>query len=101
LASLRELDAAFPENAQTSATPARYGEKLAYFLRDYAATLKDWKAEQAAGTSYSDLFAGAWAQCRSFVLPMNPQRTELEFAVGRALVWIGVSTAGGRRRRRR
>ncbi|MCI6180230.1 MAG: polynucleotide adenylyltransferase PcnB, partial [Treponema porcinum] len=31
-----------------------------------------------------------WTECRNFVLPMNPQRTELEFAVKAVLTELGI-----------
>jgi poly(A) polymerase len=99
LASLAALDTAFPDNAQTSATPVRYGERLSYFLIDYIATLRDWTKELAKGTDYHELLNWTWAQCRSFVLPMNPQRSELDYAVAKALADLGI-TAGDLRKRR-
>jgi poly(A) polymerase len=36
------------------------------------------------------LYAKTWQQCRHFVLPMNPQRTELEYAIKYWLKKIGV-----------
>jgi poly(A) polymerase len=101
LGSLAALDAAFPENAQTSATPVRYGERLAYFLIDYIATLRDWSKELARGADYHELLNWTWAQCRSFVLPMNPQRSELDYAVAKALADLGVTPADLRKRRTR
>ncbi|MDR3284164.1 MAG: polynucleotide adenylyltransferase PcnB [Treponema sp.] len=68
----------------------RYGERLSYFLHDYVLSLKDWQKEIEEGTPYSELFDWTWKHCRSFVLPMNPVRTELEFAVRFVLNSIGV-----------
>jgi poly(A) polymerase len=101
LASLEALDAAFPENAQTSATPVRYGERLTYFLIDYITTLRDWTKELAKGTDYHELLNWTWAQCRSFVLPMNPQRSELDYAVEKALADLGITPVDLRKRRSR
>jgi poly(A) polymerase len=53
--------------------------------------LKNWQAEIEKGaSSYSELYEWTWAQCRSFILPMNPQRIELEFAIHHVLKQIGV-----------
>jgi poly(A) polymerase len=77
--------------ALDSLQPIRFGEKLSFLLYDYILSLKDWKTEIANGiTSYSELYEGTWKQCRSFILPMNPQRIELEFAIHHVLKQIGV-----------
>jgi poly(A) polymerase len=76
---------------EEGADKPRYGERLSYFLYDYVLTLKDWKQEITAKTSYQELLTWTWSNCRSFVLPMNPVRTELDFAVRLVLKNIGVT----------
>lgn len=70
----------------------RLGKKLIYFIRDFAGTLTNWPKEVLEKTSYSELYARTWTECRNFVLPMNPMRRELEFAVRQILVDFGVKT---------
>ena len=93
LTSLEELDAFV-----SSHPDCRLGEKLAYILRDFVAGLTDWEKE-AKETPAAELYKRTWAQCRNFVLPMNPQRTELEYAVRNILSSYGVQVKQTRRRR--
>ena len=69
---------------------ARMGKKLLYLIKDFAATLTDWEKETKEKYSYTELYAKTWAECRNFVLPMNPVRKELEYAVKAALNELGV-----------
>lgn len=69
---------------------ARLGKKLYFLIKDFAATLTDWKKETRDKYSYTELYAKTWAECRNFVLPMNPVRKELEFAVKAVLSELGV-----------
>ncbi len=69
---------------------ARLGKKLLFLIRDFVGTLTDWKKETADKYSYTELYGKTWAECRNFVLPMNPVRKELEFAVKSALAEYGV-----------
>ena len=39
-----------------------------------------------------EVYAKTWAECRNFVLPMNPVRKELEYAVKTALNELGVKS---------
>ena len=59
-------------------------------IKDFVATLTDLKKETADKYSYTELYGKTWAECRNFVLPMNPVRKELEFAVKAALNECGV-----------
>ena len=86
MASLQELNA-YNANAQDG---GRLGEKLCFILRDFVAGLTDWKEEIKIGTSSAELYKRTWARCRNFILPMNPQRTELEYAVRAMLNSYGV-----------
>ena len=71
---------------------ARMGKKLFYLIKDFAATLTDWEKETKDKYSYTELYAKTWAECRNFVLPMNPVRKELEYAVKTALNELGVKS---------
>lgn len=53
----------------------RTGALLACWLRDYLDGFVDWRADPA------ETYRSALAACRSFVLPMNPPRIELENGV--------------------
>ena len=68
----------------------RLGKKLIYFIRDFAWTLTDWPKEILSKASYTELYAKTWSECRNYVLPMNPVRRELEFAVRQILFDFGV-----------
>lgn len=70
---------------------ARLGQKLAYLIYDFTASLTDWTAEVAEKSAAAELYSRTWAQCRNYVLPMNPQRTELEYAIRTVLRQLGVS----------
>lgn len=83
--SLHELD-----NLIKTEPDARLGKKLEYLISDFIASLTDWKKETAEKFSSGELYKKTWTECRNFVLPMNPQRTELEFAVKSVLTKLGV-----------
>ncbi|MBP5603881.1 MAG: polynucleotide adenylyltransferase PcnB [Treponema sp.] len=70
---------------------ARLGKKLYFIIYDFITTLTDWKKETEGKYSVSELYAKTWTECRNFVLPMNPQRRELEYAVKAVLKTMGVS----------
>lgn len=69
---------------------ARLGKKLSFMVFDFINTLTDWKKE-AVSSAAGELYTKTWAQCRNFILPMNPQRTELEFAIKSSLLKLGIS----------
>ncbi|NLM00849.1 MAG: polynucleotide adenylyltransferase PcnB [Treponema sp.] len=82
---LKELDALHFINPE-----ARLGEKLFYIIYDFALNLTDWERElQAEKIDVTDLYKKTWKECRHFLLPMNPQRTELDYAVNLVLKKIG------------
>lgn len=70
---------------------ARLGKKMYYLIYDFITTLTDWEKETADKYSASELYAKTWTECRNFILPMNPQRRELEFAIKSVLNSLGVS----------
>jgi len=74
----------------TSEPDARLGKKLLLLIKDFVGTLTDWEKETAGKYSYTELYGKTWTECRNFVLPMNPVRKELEFAVKAALNEYGV-----------
>ena len=69
-ASMQELDRCIAEHKIQ-----RQGQALVYLIRDFLQLITDWKEEPRA------VYKAVYAECRHFVLPMNPQRTELEYAV--------------------
>lgn len=83
LEKLDELNAKDPQ--------ARLGKKLYFIIYDFITTLTDWTKETQGKYSASELYAKTWVQCRNFVLPMNPQRRELEYAVKAVMNKLGVS----------
>lgn len=94
LDSLKDLDAYTAEHPDS-----RLGEKLVFMIRDFVASLTDWKKELATNSAAGDLYTRTWTQCRNFVLPMNPQRTELEYAIRMVLKDLGVQIKIPRRPR--
>lgn len=70
---------------------ARMGKKLTFMIKDFVLTLTDWKKEANDNPVYSEIYAKTWTECRNFVLPMNPVRRELEFAVKSILNELGIN----------
>lgn len=87
MTSLKELDALVVAD-----NTARLGKKLSYLIYDFIASLTDWKKELEENPAPTELFLRTWTQCRNFVLPMNPPRVELEFAIRTCLKKLGVNT---------
>ncbi len=83
-ASLRELDS-------LASSDIRLGQKLSYIICDFIESLTDWKKEAEDKGAVGELYVKTWNQCRSFVLPMNPPRAELEFAIRTCLKKLGLS----------
>ena len=82
---LKHLDALHEINPE-----ARLGQKLTYIIFDFIESLTDWKKEVSVSAA-GELYTRTWSQCRNFVLPMNPQRTELEYAIREVLRKLGVT----------
>ncbi len=80
---------------------ARLGKKLFYIVFDFISKMTDWKKEQKNSDIAGELYTKTWTECRQFVLPMNPQRTELEYAIRASLTELGVSVHKQRKRNRR
>jgi len=53
----------------------RQGDALVYLIRDFLHLITDWEGQPRA------VYKSVYNDCRHFVLPMNPQRVELEYAV--------------------
>ncbi|GAB1481360.1 polynucleotide adenylyltransferase PcnB [Treponema sp.] len=70
LESLSQLD-----QSQHSDTEARSGRHLSFLIRSFLDRELNW--ESASPESYKEAFVA----CRSYVLPMNPPRVELENAL--------------------
>ncbi len=70
---------------------SRFGKKLSFMLFDFVSSLTDWNRESKDQTSASELYTKTWTQCRNFVLPMNPPRAELEFAIKEVLFKLGIN----------
>ena len=87
MTSLKELD-----ELVIADNTARLGKKLSYLIFDFISGLTDWKKELEENPNPSELFSRTWTQCRNFVLPMNPPRVELEFAIRTCLKKLGVNT---------
>ena len=54
-------------------------------------SLTDWKKEAKDNPVFTEIYAKTWSDCRNFVLPMNPVRRELEYAVKSILNELGLS----------
>lgn len=93
----KNIETSFMQNLQKLDTlnrkdpQARLGKKLVYIIYDFVTTLTDWKKETEGKYSASELYARTWSQCRNFILPMNPQRRELEYAVKSVMNSLGVA----------
>ena len=83
--NLRKLDELNKRDPQ-----ARLGKKLYFIIYDFVTTLTDWKKEINGKYSVAELYSKTWTECRNFVLPMNPQRRELEYAVRSVMKSLGV-----------
>lgn len=79
---------------------ARLGQKLVFMIQDFIESLTDWKKELENRTPYAELYAKTWRECRNFILPMNPQRTELDFAIKTVLISLGVPVRTKKRKPR-
>lgn len=78
---------------------ARLGGKLRFMIEDFARSIADWKAAAESCEDLEELYSRAWSECRRFVLPMNPPRAELDFAVRTALRSLGAPARPPRKRR--
>lgn len=84
--NMKKLDDLINENPDV-----RLGEKLVFLISDFIHSLTDWQKEIENKSAYGELYVKTWRECRNFILPMNPQRTELEFAIRKVLGEIGLT----------
>ena len=70
---------------------ASLGKKLLFLVKDFILSLTDWKKEIAENSAVGELYEKTWNETRRFVLPMNPPRVELEYAIRSVLREIGVN----------
>lgn len=86
--SLRALD-----ESVAAGQGGRLGDRLVFLIRDFVRMIADWKGNPA------EVYRTVYGECRRFILPMNPPRVELEYAVAACLAQGGM--AAGQRKRRR
>lgn len=67
----------------------RQGEKLICIIQDFVDGLTDW-VKEASEFNASEVYAKTWTRVRHFVLPINPQRIELEYAIKKILKGYGI-----------
>jgi poly(A) polymerase len=84
--NLKKLD-----ELNKKASNARLGSKLVFLLKDFTDSLTDWTKEVKSKSPAGELYSKTWRECRNFILPMNPQKKELEFAVKSILLSYGVN----------
>lgn len=68
--SLSKLDELVVSKKET-----RLGRKLVFLIQDLIALITDWKGKP------SEVYNKVYHECRRFIMPMNPPRIELEYAV--------------------
>ncbi len=88
--SLEELDAMAAGDEET-----RLGRKLVALVRDLVNLITDWKGNP------SEEYNRVYNECRRFVMPMNPPRIELEYAVRLCLKEGGLNLRMPRNREKR
>ncbi|MGP1593633.1 MAG: polynucleotide adenylyltransferase PcnB [Treponema sp.] len=57
----------------------RQGQFLIYLIRDFLNLITDWNGAPR------EVYKSVYTECRHFILPMNPQRVEFEYAVKQCL----------------
>lgn len=87
------------DNLVNSNPDSRLGARLKFMVYDFISSLTDWKKEVLTKSAAGELYTHTWNECRRFVLPMNPQRTELEYAIKNSMQELGVGVRIGKRRR--
>ena len=93
---IKEMDTHVRNNSDTPLST-----KLYYMIYDFTAGLTDWKKEVEQKSSVSEIYVKTWGECRNFVLPMNPQRSELEIAIRTVLRDMGVTVRPSKKSSRR
>ena len=85
--SLHDLDSLVASEEQI-----RLGRKLVYLITDLVQLITNWNAHPV------EVYTVVYRECRKFVMPMNPPRTELEFAVRYCLKEGGLAIRPARAR---
>ena len=70
LSSFEELDALVAGGEET-----RLGRKIIFLIRDFVDMITDWNGMP------SEVYNQVYHECRRYIMPMNPPRVELEYAV--------------------
>lgn len=81
---LKTLDAKIAIDNET-----RQGEKLIAIIQDFVEGLTDWEKE-AEDVNQTEIYGKTWTRVRHFVLPINPQRVELDYAIKKILKSYGI-----------
>ena len=92
---LKEMDSLVNSNPET-----RLGVRLKFMIYDFINSLTDWQKEVLSKSGAGELYTHTWNEVRRFVLPMNPQRTELEFAIKNAMAELGVGVRLGKKKKK-
>ncbi len=84
--SLSQLD-----ELSKSKKDVRLGQKLMYMIFDFIALTvgENDNKKVLSKEQLHELYKQTWKLSRNFILPMNPQRTELEFAINESLKKLG------------
>jgi len=88
--SLEQLD-----ELVASEEEVRLGRKLVALIKDLVGLIADWKGNP------SEVYNRVYNECRRFVMPMNPPRVELEYAVRLCLKEGGLNVRMPRNREKR
>lgn len=78
-----------------SGDDSRLGTKLVALIRDLVNLIADWKGNPA------EVYNRVYHECRRFIMPMNPPRVELEYAVRFCLKEGGLNVRIPRSRERK
>lgn len=81
------------DNSVISGKSARLGDKLVFIIRDFLKMITDWKGNPV------EVYKNVYAECRRFILPMNPPRLELEYAVVKCLADGGLNVRMRKKRK--
>ena len=85
--NLEELD-----TLVASGEDIRLGRKLAFLITALVQLVTDWNGHPV------EVYTNVYRECRRFIMPMNPPRTELEFAVRHCLKEGGLPIRAARPR---
>lgn len=88
-----EKSLAFLDESVLSGKAERLGDKLVFLIRDFLKMIADWKGNPV------EVYRNVYSECRRFILPMNPPRMELEYAVIKCLEEGGIDVRIRKKRR--